>query len=157
MHRIYVVNGYEEARVVGRIEYLEAIEDLFEAEKLLKDSIPRDFETEGELKAFMAGLETTGYDEYFTMDENEREALIATVQAKLEEALKREEESILSNEDRANYAHKVLSISPYDEGSEEEGIIDLLTNLMHLCRRDGYDFDKLLGSARRHFHVECKG
>lgn len=37
---------------------------------------------------------------------------------------------------------------------DEETIIDLLADLLHFCRREDYDFDKLLRQARDGFNVE---
>lgn len=41
-----------------------------------------------------------------------------------------------------------------DDDDDATLITDLLADLMHLCRRDGFDFDSCLGSARMHLEHE---
>ena len=41
-----------------------------------------------------------------------------------------------------------------DWGSDQEGLIDLLTDAMHWCKAKGHDFDSLLATARMHFDTE---
>lgn len=52
--------------------------------------------------------------------------------------------------DRA--AHALNSLS---DGVTDESITDLLTNLRHLCDREGYDFDSLNNMAEMHYEAEA--
>jgi hypothetical protein len=59
------------------------------------------------------------------------------------------------NEDRVDNARRTLYERRY-AGSEEEGVIDLLSDLMHLCRVEGFDFQRLLGTAGMHCEAETQ-
>jgi hypothetical protein len=60
-----------------------------------------------------------------------------------------------SNEDRADNARRALYAGRF-AGSEEENFVDLLTDLMHLCGREGYGFERLLGTAQMHYEEESQ-
>lgn len=56
------------------------------------------------------------------------------------------------NHERADRAaHALESLS---DGVTDESITDLLTNLRHLCDREGYDFDALNNTAENHYAAE---
>lgn len=56
------------------------------------------------------------------------------------------------NNERADRAeHALDSLS---DGVTDESITDLLTNLRHLCDREGYDFDALNNMAEIHYGTE---
>jgi hypothetical protein len=42
----------------------------------------------------------------------------------------------------------------YDEPETHYSVIDLLTDLMHLCKEEGYNFEECLQSAKMHFEHE---
>lgn len=57
------------------------------------------------------------------------------------------------NHERADRAaHALESLS---DGVTDETIADLLTNLRHLCDREGYDFDALNNMAEIHYESEA--
>jgi hypothetical protein len=55
---------------------------------------------------------------------------------------------------RVEKAQKCLN--NYDEPNEVYAVIDLLTDLVHLCRENGYDLDKELEMAKSHAHEEVR-
>src|SRR5574344_2033722 len=57
----------------------------------------------------------------------------------------------MTNKDRAKRAADACLLIGYDE---PECVIDLLDNMMHLCKQKGYDFEMRLDVARRHFDAE---
>lgn len=64
-----------------------------------------------------------------------------------------------TNEDHCNHAVTALFAFANESGqnmSDGEPVIiqDLLTDLMHLCRRQGYDFREILDIAERRFTEE---
>lgn len=78
-----------------------------------------------------------------------------------------ENEYVELNKDRAQWAAQVVdgfSSDPAGHGSliaspftvQEEDVIDLLSDMMHLCRVNGMDFDILLGTSRLHFDEEVR-
>jgi hypothetical protein len=46
------------------------------------------------------------------------------------------------------------ALSAYEEGSNAECIVDCVTDLLHLARRENLDCDALLRQARSHFEAE---
>lgn len=69
----------------------------------------------------------------------------------------------MTNDDRADRAFEAINLYKAEclgEAGEtgQDDIADLLTDLMHLCARDGdLDFDKALETARGHFTEERRG
>lgn len=65
------------------------------------------------------------------------------------------------NDDRADWAQSALNtfaeVTAMDTAGEDtETIIgDLLTNLMHLCKREGIDFQRKLTGAEINYDAEC--
>lgn len=60
-----------------------------------------------------------------------------------------------TNDSRADLALQALANS--DQGGQEDtDVTDLLADLMHFCRREGFDFDYCLQSARMHFEEEVE-
>lgn len=58
-----------------------------------------------------------------------------------------------TNDERANDMADLLDVYKYeDEG--EYAISDALTDLMHLCHREGFDFDNLLIRAANDYNTE---
>lgn len=61
----------------------------------------------------------------------------------------------MANENRAERARKALDSYDGDLGSLDENIIDLLTDIMHLCHQQtGMEFLDALNMARTHFEAE---
>ena len=58
-----------------------------------------------------------------------------------------------SNQQRSGYATEVLDSSRL-YGSDPEGIQDMLSDMMHLCRSKGYDFAEILRAATSNFNAE---
>jgi hypothetical protein len=58
------------------------------------------------------------------------------------------------NDQRAAYAHELLSGSHHYDPAEPHGIQDLLSDLMHLCERNEWDFADLLRIATDNFNAE---
>ena len=69
--------------------------------------------------------------------------------------------SFPNNNDRAEYARSAVENHCKQADGEpeclEESVIDLLANLMHLCKKDGVDFGDCLLSAQIHFDAESEG
>ena len=68
-----------------------------------------------------------------------------------------------TSEERAEKAYRAVFGFSYETPPDPEGydsldddIIDLLTDLMHLCDRDKLDFNGLFETAEWHFQVETK-
>jgi hypothetical protein len=61
---------------------------------------------------------------------------------------------VTPNEQRAGYAADALASSPHYDADDSSGVQDLLSDLMHLCRVRGYDFDDLLRVAADNFNAE---
>lgn len=62
------------------------------------------------------------------------------------------------NEDRAALAKGIL-IEHFDEGCgevQETQVIDILTDLMHMCKEEVIDFNIALRQAQEHFKEECR-
>jgi hypothetical protein len=61
---------------------------------------------------------------------------------------------INGTETRINRALGAMEI--YNEGNilEDTDIIDLLTDLMHLCKNRNINFDRILSLARHHYREE---
>ena len=61
-----------------------------------------------------------------------------------------------TNADRANDAETALAAHAELVGNDEQptAIVDLLTDLMHLCDEQSLNFDNLLGTARNHHSHE---
>lgn len=60
------------------------------------------------------------------------------------------------NDIRANAARKALQAMPgYDDKEGDANVVDLLADLMHFCRRAGYDYDACARMARTHFEAEA--
>ena len=72
---------------------------------------------------------------------------------------KREGEDTISNETRAAWAaatvaqYQLVKGEPEGVGNEE-AIIDLLTDLRHLCKLEGLHYEKLDNMAFQHFENE---
>jgi hypothetical protein len=49
-------------------------------------------------------------------------------------------------------ANALLALAPYDE--EETALVDCLTDLMHLAKFRGKDWNALLAQAADHFNAE---
>ncbi len=64
----------------------------------------------------------------------------------------------LTNRDRASWAHKALKKHVETTGSQDEDFVtqfgDLLSDLMHLARFEGLDFQYEVDRARGHFEAE---
>jgi hypothetical protein len=58
------------------------------------------------------------------------------------------------NSQRAAYAHELLSGSEHHDATEPSGVQDLLSDLMHLCERNDWDFAELLRVATDNFNAE---
>lgn len=58
-----------------------------------------------------------------------------------------------SNEDRAERAAEALG-EYLTQDDPEVATYALLTDLMHYCDREGFDFDELLEMAERHYAAE---
>ncbi len=63
-------------------------------------------------------------------------------------------EGIVTNEQRCGFAMGLFAVSPYDEDAEEGAIVDILTDFMHLCRQQEWNFEEKLQTARMHFKAE---
>jgi hypothetical protein len=62
------------------------------------------------------------------------------------------------NADRASWAGNALTTFMRETGADEEDALgDLLTDLMHWCDRNNYDFDLALDRARGHYEAETIG
>lgn len=65
------------------------------------------------------------------------------------------------NDERADWARIALAAFAAETGQSlatdgvEEVLQDLLTNLQHLCRRDGIDFQQALADGTGNFEFEC--
>jgi hypothetical protein len=59
--------------------------------------------------------------------------------------------------DRALTAVRAWAAAEMDNVELSTQIADLLVDMMHLCRREGIDFDKGLFNARMHHSEERKG
>lgn len=59
---------------------------------------------------------------------------------------------MLTNTDRADRA--LMALEGYDNGSNEEDVIDLVTDLMHYCDLEDVDFETIIEMARFHFEAE---
>lgn len=60
----------------------------------------------------------------------------------------------ITNDERCDWAMALFNTSPYDEDTEDSSLVDILTDLMHLCKREGWDFDEKVRTARMHFEAE---
>lgn len=60
----------------------------------------------------------------------------------------------MDNEMRVNRAITALDAYPAEEDDLLSKISDLLADLMHLCRREGIDFEKCLTVAEVNFESE---
>lgn len=58
------------------------------------------------------------------------------------------------NGQRAEYALEILSNSRHYDETDPSGLQDLLSDLMHLCERNGWDFTDLLRVATDNFNAE---
>jgi hypothetical protein len=61
----------------------------------------------------------------------------------------------LTNATRAQLAEMALAVIEDGQG-RELAVVDLLANLMHLCDRDGFDFDVLMAAAEDHYENEVE-
>jgi hypothetical protein len=53
--------------------------------------------------------------------------------------------------------YRPLRIAVIEDGQGRElAVVDLLANLMHLCDRDGFDFDELMAAADDHYFTEVE-
>ena len=73
------------------------------------------------------------------------------------------DDNLPTNEERAEKAYKAVFGFSYNTPPDPEGyaglcddILDLLTDLMHLCDREKLEFMWLLETAERHYEVETK-
>jgi hypothetical protein len=57
--------------------------------------------------------------------------------------------STYTNEERARRVADSLG-----EFYEEDNVVDLITDIMHFCEREGIDFYKEFSMARMHFEAE---
>lgn len=57
----------------------------------------------------------------------------------------------ITPEDRRNYIHGIFSETTYGAESPENGVIDLLSDLMHYCHLRGIDFYESSSTARTIF------
>ena len=57
------------------------------------------------------------------------------------------------NNRRAAMAKKALKVYRY-EVEKEDALTDLLVDLMHLCKAQGHDFERLLVRAQDHYEAE---
>ena len=53
----------------------------------------------------------------------------------------------------ANKAKRLLALF-YDKTDLQTSVVDCVTDLMHLCHREGWDFEDALGTAQMHFTEE---
>ncbi len=60
-----------------------------------------------------------------------------------------------TNERRASAAFSVVH-GYGGNGDQKNSIKDLLTDIMHLCRQEEYDFDAMLNMSRLHFQAEIE-
>lgn len=58
-----------------------------------------------------------------------------------------------TNEERAAWAEKAIN-SVYEDDTEGN-IGDILSDIMHLCHREGIDFEQKMITARSHFNTEA--
>lgn len=58
------------------------------------------------------------------------------------------------NKERARRAELALKAQGYWDCGESYAAADLLDDIMHLCIREKWDFEKILKSAREHFACE---
>jgi hypothetical protein len=64
-----------------------------------------------------------------------------------------------ANQARAHSAETAIECvynEEYSEQGSDEDVIDVLTDLLHLCNRDGYDFGELLKMAKVHYKAETR-
>ena len=61
-----------------------------------------------------------------------------------------------SNADMARQTIEYFSNLPAQDPDPEAAIVDLLTNLMHMCAQDGIKFKEMLRIARNHFMAEMQ-
>jgi hypothetical protein len=61
----------------------------------------------------------------------------------------------LTNATRAQLAEMALAVIEDGQG-RELAVVDLMANLMHLCDRDGFDFDELMAAAEDHYDIEVE-
>lgn len=61
----------------------------------------------------------------------------------------------MTNHDRAERALSALLDSDCN-GSDSCDVTDLLADLMHFCKREEFDFEQCLYSARNHFEEEVE-
>ena len=59
----------------------------------------------------------------------------------------------MSKADKAERAQQAID-SAYEQDARESQVVDLLTDLMHLCKKEKLSFNALLGSAKMHFAEE---
>ena len=61
-----------------------------------------------------------------------------------------------TNEDRVESAGIALKArcATQGDGSDDENVIDLLTDLIHFCDHNKIDFDYTLKTARDHHYIE---
>lgn len=67
-----------------------------------------------------------------------------------------ERAAMSDNNERADRARQTLwYYADYSDGELcDSTVVDLLTDLMHLCREDGANFNELLQMARVHYEAE---
>lgn len=60
-----------------------------------------------------------------------------------------------ANDNHANRAADALVHRDYEYRDDpDSAIVDLLTDLRHLCERDAHDFDRALAMSQKHFNAE---
>lgn len=59
----------------------------------------------------------------------------------------------ITNHERCLRAEKACAV--YDEDDPKTSIVDLLTDLRHLCASHHFDFDAMLLTSEIHFNCEC--
>ena len=61
----------------------------------------------------------------------------------------------ITNEERAERARKALDACDLQEDDIEDGIVDLMADLLHLINQQtGLDIDQVLDTARMHYEAE---
>lgn len=63
-------------------------------------------------------------------------------------------DALTPNQQRASYAQGALEASLHHDADDPCGVLDLLSDLMHLCHEQGYDFAELLRIATDNFNAE---
>jgi hypothetical protein len=58
------------------------------------------------------------------------------------------------NQQRGSYAAEALKLAKHYEADDPSGVQDLLSDLMHLCHGQGYDFTEVLRVATDNFNAE---